>query len=341
MRIGILKKNTPWNKFFDKNSSKTKGIFTVKGTDAIVIKSPKDTYWYGYSRNTSFSGSGSYDRSLHNNLYNLGYTNRMCLYGRADWEIFMSRIKNSRFTRDEVEGFIKQVIKDTSITKAVQRVPEYGVELELETPSPMTATERNTICESSKLIHDVGGDQSVHCGCEIRFNHPALSGWKYKDVKMIMNTAKSLNAETTRGTAGMHIHISRKDIKDIVKKFEDNLPTMQQILYPTNCRKTTLSGGNRMYYGVEGNIYRNQLSDFGTLEIRAWNATLDPKLFMERIKFCKYLCDWLADAKEISVEKFFEDLTDVAKKNYAYLVNHAENPHQWGMPLKAVNAMLA
>ena len=341
MRIGRLDKTKPWKYFSDHHFNKKNGAFTIKGTDAIVIKSAKDSYFYCYSKNTSLGGSHSYDRQLHANLVNKGYCNWICMYSSYEWELMSRRLKNSSFTKADVEATIREVVKGTGFHGRIQRTPEYGVELELETPNPMTVTDRNTICESSKLIHDVGGDPSVHCGCEIRFNHPALRGWKMKDIKLIMNTAKSLNAETTRGTAGMHIHISRKDIKDIVKKFEDNLPTMQQILYPTNCRKLKLSSGNNMYYGVEGNIFRNQLNDFGTLEIRAWNATLDPKLFMERIKFCKYFCDWLADAKEISVEKFFEDLTDVAKKNYKYLVNHAENPHQWGMPLKAVNAMLA
>lgn len=341
MRIGRITKSMTASKFMGKYGAKEKGVFTVKGTDAIIIKSPKDSYWYGYSKNTGFSGGGTYDRDLHDHLYNLGYTNRMCLYGYTDWEIFMRRIRNSSFTREHVESLIKQAIKGTSMTKPKQRFAEYGVELELETPSPMTAQERATICESSSLIHDVGGDPSVHNGCEIRFNHPAISGWKMKDIKLIMNTAKSFGATNERGTAGMHIHISRKDIRDIVTKFQENLPVMQQILYPTNCRKLKLSSGANMYYGVEANIFRNQLSDFGTLEIRAWNATVDAKLFLARIKFCQYLCNWLAKATEITVEKFFDSLSGNDKRNYMYMVNHKENPHEWGMPLKAINAMLA
>ena len=99
--------------------------------------------------------------------------------------------------------------------------------------------------------------------------------------------------------------------------------------------------GRSISYGVNSNIYRNQTDEFGTLEIRAWNSTLDPKLFLARIKFCKTFTDWLAKTTTVSVESFFDFMNKSEKENYKYMLNHPENPHEWGFPAKAVNALLA
>lgn len=341
MKIGRLNKKTSFTSFRKKTDGMKTRAYTIDGTDAIVVKTKMDAYWRVYSKNTSLGGSYSSDPQLRTHLASEGYTSCRSIYDDYDYKFIMGKLRNTSKKRAEIDKTIGKVAKNTTLNTTVQRTPEYGVELELETPAYMNSDQRLELEQSSGLIHDVGGDPSVNNGCEIRFNHPTMNGWKLKDVKIIMNTAKKFNATTEGGTAGMHIHISRKDIRDIVEKFKNNLSTMQQILYPINCRKLELATGGRLHYGVEGNIYRDQLSDFGTLEIRAWNATLDPKLFLARIKFCKYFCDWLAKTTEVSLQNFYDSLTDKDKKNYAYMVNHKENPHQWGMPVKAVQALLA
>lgn len=341
MRIGRLKKTTTYTTFRKKTESKIQGAYTVEGTDLILVKTRLDSIWYAYSKNTYFCGDRTRDSKLNNNLYREGWQYSLGIYSSSDFERVFSRIKNSTLTRERIENTIKKCCEKTTLSSGIQKNPEYGVELELESEDYKNTETLDEMKSTTNLIDNIGSDPSVHRGCEIRFNHPAISGWKYKEIALLLNKAKSMGFETTRGTAGMHIHISRNDIKQIITKFKDNLETMQEILYPINCRKITKADGEKMYFGVNSNIFRDQFAEFGTLEIRAWNATLNPRLFLARIKFCKYFCDWLAKTKTITVENFFSSLGSKEKANYKYMLNNKENPHEWGFPPKAVNALLA
>lgn len=308
----------------------------LKGTDCAIFLNKSDLYIYSYA-DCSFGGSDTCDGSLKAYLRGNSVQYSYGLYDSSDWKRIQDLIMRTRFNDSHIDT-MKKLVKEYRGFQKRTAAPQYGVELEVESNSalPREAIQR----EGGALIQDVGCDGSVRGGTEIRFNHPTLRGWKYKDVSKLLTFCKEKGATSEYGTAGMHVHISRGDIGVIVKKFAQNLDVMQGILYPINCRKRTNSNGTQSY-GVNNNIYHDQLATFGTLEIRAWNSTLDPKLFMARIKFCKTLTDWLAKAKKVTIDGFFASLTQAEKKNYKYMLNHAENPHEWGFPVSAINAMLA
>ena len=161
---------------------------------------------------------------------------------------------------------------------------------------------------------------------------------------------KSAGATTDYDSAGMHIHISHKMARKCVARFEENLKVMQDILYPINCRhkykrnwersNKDESTNSKVSYGVGTNIYHNQVPNFGTLEIRAWRATLNPKMFMARLRFAKKLMDYLASNRTVSVRDFFKTMTPKQKLDYLYMLESPENPHEWGKSPTAVKRLL-
>ena len=308
--------------------------WVVKGTDLVFMKCANgDKIAYSKQHKGLKGSCANYD--LHDQMIRRGFEGHYGIYSSSDLNFVM----NYEYTDDSKN--IAEIVRRIKGPR-VQRTPEYGVELELESDSFMSTDTKNEIASfNTKLIHDVGNDPSVKNGCEIRFNHPAMSGWKYKDISSILKFCKDKGALTDSGTAGMHIHISRKDIKPIVAKFRNNIRVMQDILYPINCRELTTKDGSLIHYGVGDNIFHDQTNGFGTLEIRAWNATLDPKMFLARIKFCKTFTDWLASTTDICVESFFNFMDVNAKKNYKYMLLSKENPHKWGFPAKAIETLLA
>lgn len=213
---------------------------------------------------------------------------------------------------------------------------EIGVELELEKVNVERVKEHlNDYVGDRKLIHDIGTDVSVYRGSEIRFNHPMMSKWKTKEVGRILREAKRIGCGTGQGTAGMHVHVSHPRILVAINTFKDNLSLMQKILYPINCRpkmKKTEDGidNGSVSYGTGTNIYHDQSGTFGTLEIRAWNATLDTRMFMARMRFSRFLVDYLAHDTTPTLAKIFGAMKPQTKRDYLYMLNSKENPHEWG-----------
>lgn len=322
---------------FDEN--KDVYAITIKNTDIIIVGQDEPDM-FAYSRKAEFHGNNSRIDKINKLLHDAEFRNHYGIYDLSDWRHIVAIANKTKFTARSILSKVelRKMLKEGYVRK-IQKYPEYGVELEIESESSLDRVAIQNTNET--LIHDVGSDGSVYGGTEIRFNHPTLNKWKLQDISLVLNKCKELGAFTDKGTAGMHIHISRNNIKKIIKNFADNLPVMKDILYPINCRKLKKYDGNSMYYGVEGNIYHDQSSEFGTLEIRAWNSTLDPKLFLARIKFCKTLTNWLETATVFSVESFFNFMSKSEKDNYKYMLNHKENPHEWGFPAKAINALLA
>lgn len=310
----------------------------IKGTDIIITK--ESWAMYAYSRKLILNGSAEI-RAYNDVLFKYGYTYHIGLFNVSDWKYLVDTANRTKFSKNthDIVLLARKMLKEILTEKPEQKYPEYGVELEVESDGSFN---RQTVqdVDSKGLIHDIGGDCSVYGGTEIRFNHPTLNKWKLQDISVILNKCKEIGGYTDKGTAGMHIHISRADIRTITDRFMENISTMQDILYPINCRKKLKYNGDRVHYGVGDNIYRNQNAEFGTLEIRAWNATLDPKLFLARIKFCKTFTNWLAKTTEITVDSFFKFMNKSEKENYKYMLNHTENPHEWGFPAKAVRALL-
>lgn len=342
-KIKFVDKSVSYEEIAAMNRAHTANAVVIKGTDALIFLDDNDPFIY--SKKAYMRGSEAVSRDFRNFMRAKGYGNNYGLYNAHDFSYAMSSLEKETFNKTDhiiTKKLLLDGYKSWHETKKKQTHPEYGVELELESDSVMSSASKNEMkAVGGKLVYDVGSDCSVKGGTEIRFNHPAMSGWKYREVANLLTFCKSKGAKTDAGTAGMHIHISRPDVKKIVDRFRDNLATMQEILYPINCRKLNLADGRPMYYGVRDNIYRDQVCDFGTLEIRAWNATLDPKLFLARIKFCKTFTEWLSKTTTVSVQSFFDYMSAKEKANYKYMLNHKENPHEWGFPPKAVNALLA
>jgi len=343
LKIKVVGKDIKYDEIVEMNRSHSVNALVIKGTDALIYLEDRDPFLY--SKKAYLRGSEARSSKFCSFMHRNEYHNHYGLFNLSDFYHAMRALEHESFSKNEHLATKKMLLedyKDWRDTKGTQRYPEYGVELEIESDEAMPTAIRQEIKDmGGKLIHDVGCDGSVRGGTEIRFNHPALSGWKYKEIENILAFCKDKGATTKYGTAGMHIHISRPDVKKVVDNFRKNLTTMQAILYPINCRKLKTYDGKDMYFGVNDNIFRDQTGEFGTLEIRAWNSTLDPKLFMARIKFCKTFTNWLAKTKEVSVSSFFDFMSKQEKANYSYMLNHAENPHMWGFPPKAVNALLA
>ena len=231
-------------------------------------------------------------------------------------------------------------IKD--FEEKVQKVMEFGVELELESDESIDSYDRAKLQgKYMNLIQDVGTDSSVANGVEIRFRHPTLRGWKLDQVKSILDDAKALGLKSEWGTAGMHIHISHKDIRKAIPKFISNLYEMENILYPIGCRtkKVGRSHTSDRCYGIGRDLYRDQENTFGTLEIRAWNATTNPDVFLARIRIAKALVEFLLTDLPVNISEFFRWLSKARKKDYKFLLN-TENPREYGLPNDVLLGML-
>lgn len=223
-----------------------------------------------------------------------------------------------------------------------QKNMEFGVELELESDDRIDSSDRIKLQEKyTDLIQDVGTDGSVADGVEIRFKHPTLRGWKLDEVKSILDDAKALGLKSEWGTAGMHIHISHKDIRKAIPKFISNLYEMENILYPIGCRTRKIGKHHTedRVYGIGRDLYRNQAETFGTLEIRAWNATTNPDVFLARIRIAKALVEFLLTDLPVNISEFFKWMSKARKKDYKFLLN-TENPREYGLPNDVLLGML-
>lgn len=288
---------------------------------------------------------------LNNTLRGLGFNSHWGIFGYGEYLVWMNNQRRpfERSLPDEKD--IKTELKRLERFKEGNGYGateiQMGVELELEgaTKQPMSEL-LNDYIGSKKPIQDVGCDGSVYdSGTEIRFNHPKLTDWKLATVRDILRIAKKNGCETKGGSAGMHVHVSHPKVKIAIKTFKDNLELMQKILYPINCRprKKNYKGEVRgdVSYGVGGNIYHDQGATFGTLEIRAWNATLNPRMFMARVRFSRWLVNYLTKDTHPTMAKIFKAMGTQAKRDYLYMLNSKENPHQWGEDPEKFRALLA
>lgn len=225
-------------------------------------------------------------------------------------------------------------------------IPEIGVELELESDdgSVMRSKASDIMRRTARGLFDsVVSDGSVKGGTEIRFEHPTLKYWDKEQITKALTGLTEAGFFTDHGTAGMHIHLSfakRELTKKATERFVGALQDMQKILYPICARQLCVRGRERGdvtdRYGLGKNITRG-FTGHGTLEIRVWQATTNPKVFMARVKFADYLIRFLAS--DTPIERFFKNMTKAQKENYAFLVK-TENPHVFGVGEKAALEML-
>lgn len=212
---------------------------------------------------------------------------------------------------------------------------QLGVELELETETDADSYDAERELECDPLIQDVGTDGSLENGCEVRFNHPAIRGWKLDKIKNILEKLSKLGFENLYGTAGMHIHVSGPRAKQATIKAFNNLYTIQKILYPISARRRYIERPDDLeedweegYYGRGYDIINDQICNFGTLEFRAFEATTNPKVFYWRLIVCRALFKHLTT--DLPVMDFFKTMDKKTKNAYKSLLLHRDNPHEYG-----------
>lgn len=265
-------------------------------------------------------------------------------YDASDLRVILTRVASlSNLNEQRKQEWLKLRRFVSGIEQKPKMDCELGVELELESDETITQDCRNELASKyKKLIHDVGSDCSVVGGTEIRFNHPELKGWKLKEVSKILDSAKEIGLKSEYGTAGMHIHVSHPKIEVAVTRARQNLGFIQDILYPISCRTKQVgkeTDRRDAYFGIRDNIMRDQLSDFGTLEFRAWKATTDPKVFMARLRIAKALVEYLVKVNDVNAEDFLKTADKKVRQDYKFLLK-TENPHEFGFSEKVMKAMM-
>lgn len=271
------------------------------------------------------------------------------LWGPAEFSFFAANTatKDTKKTREFMRILRAEFARKVSGTVFNKRtdVPEIGVELELESyeGAVMRSKASDIMCRTARGLFDtVVWDSSVKGGTEINFKHPPLKGWDAKAITNALTGLKEAGFFTNNGTAGMHIHLSFKKrglTRKAAGRFMDDISEMQKILYPICARQLKVNGYDKATtsrYGLGSNITRG-FTCHGTLEIRVWQATTNPEVFMARVKFSDYLIRFLAS--DTPIELFFKKMTNEQKANYAFLVK-TENPHAFGVGEKAALEML-
>lgn len=292
--------------------------------------------------------------NLHLSMNDLAQTRRMFnshygIWGPAEFGFFAEHTvtKDTKKTREFMRilrAEFARKVADTVFNKRTD-VPEIGVELELESDDGcgMRSKASDIMRRTARGLFDsVVSDGSVRGGTEIRFKHPTLKDWDAKSVTKALTGLKEAGFVTYHGTAGMHIHLSFAKVgltRKAAGRFMGAISEMQKILYPICARQLKVNGYDRAVtsrYGLGSNITRG-FTLHGTLEIRVWQATTNPDVFMARVKFADYLIRFLAS--DTPIEQFFKKMTKKQKENYAFLVKTA-NPHVFGVGEKAALEML-
>lgn len=229
----------------------------------------------------------------------------------------------------------KQTIYQTIFDKIKGQKNEVGIELELEAlqesirnwnGKPDVASKVKRIETSHSLIHDIGIDMSVAGGGpEIRFNHPSLSKWTKPAITKVLKDMSDMGF-TAGASAGQHVHISHPKIWIAVEKCERDIKGMNTFLTPVSCRHAT-------YYGTGNNIIRNQIMQFGTLEIRVWESTLNPELFRMRAKFCNDLVKLLIK-KGVDYTNIWRKMPKPMLEAYVDML-FIENDHKIGLSVRS------
>lgn len=232
-------------------------------------------------------------------------------------------------------SIMKQNIFATIYDKAKNSKNEVGIELELEalqdgirywSNKPDVARLVKRIETSNSLIHDIGIDGSVSGGGpEIRFNHPSLSKWTKPAITKVLKDMSDMGF-TAGASAGQHVHISHPKIWIAIEKCEKDIKGMNTFLMPVSCRHAT-------HYGTGSNIIRNQMMQFGTLEIRVWESTLNPELFRMRAKFCNDLVKMLVK-NGINYQNIWRKMPKSMLKAYVDML-FIENDHKIGLSVRS------
>lgn len=326
----------------------------VKDTERAVLYVKEDrlhAYWVTKRNTTNCNGaaSGRIGNAPSYKFYTLKDTcHRLSVLGIFDEEcvkkLLGRSIKIENLT--DVESKIWKDLISLARNKMKEQKMEFGVELELESDGALSEDREIIHANNPDIIQDVGSDCSVRGGTEIRFNHPDLKGWKLKTVAKVLDEAKAIGLKSEYGTAGMHIHVSDKNIDHVVFVAKNNRGFLENVLYPISCRTKKVGAGESRadaFFGVGEDIIKDQTNAFKTLEFRAWKATTNPKVFMARIRVTKAIVEYLnklTGSRPIaSAEDFLKGLEPRVKRDYLFLLR-TENPHEIGFSPKVVMAMM-
>lgn len=206
---------------------------------------------------------------------------------------------------------------------------EVGIELELEHDAGSISASGFASFTSQnmpvrKFIQGIGTDASVK-GCEIRFKHFALKDWKSKPLAQYFAKLRALEYGVDKCTAGQHVHVSGVgfdnllDIINLGQAYTDEYPEEKQqfrllkyIIEPTNDRNSERG------YGRGSDMIRPNC-EFGTIEFRAWRATLNPFVFLTRAELAKRIFEHVQNGK--SLRTFFRDMPVSFRKKYCALID--------------------
>lgn len=146
-----------------------------------------------------------------------------------------------------------------------------------------------------------GYDSSVRGENELSWDCGSYSWWKYlAPLKSVCDVLKKFGG-VEGDTAGIHIHVSRPDVN--VESATQTLNTYCQdgvfnILMRAVSLRSNLGRFN-MYANLSANMRQHHAAisynSHGTCEFRVFNSSLDHKLILRHLKFCKELFNQVAE----------------------------------------------
>lgn len=214
---------------------------------------------------------------------------------------------------------------------------ELGVELELDAVNgaPLPTSYRVLLQQNyQNLLYRIKDDCSLCGGCEMEFLHPTMRGWNLKDIAPLLKVCKEKYKLTEKfGNAGMHVHLSVPNMRRLEHNFTANVPALKTIFHTIGARPVSVFRWDWSYrcqahWGID-DWYRSTGHGYnGTIEIRAFNATTNPRIFKARLIFCKYVAEYFDETSDMTL--FWDLMPKFVKHAWKYLVL-TDNPHNYGM----------
>lgn len=227
---------------------------------------------------------------------------------------------------------------------------ELGVEMELEPENDEDLCydsgedyleKEITDIDKKDLVERVCYDCSVYGHSELNLTHMTMKKWERSGVKKLLNDLRTkLGLDGRYGTAGMHVHISGKNIVEAVREVNKQKEDIGRFLNLIGFRRGTITipdcepghdkdGGRFCRYGTNENAIREQLSGHGTVEFRCFEATTDYDLFMVRLKFVQEVFKYLGH--KYKIKDFAKKANKRARGLFMQLYNDPRNPHAFGV----------
>ena len=210
---------------------------------------------------------------------------------------------------------------------------ELGVELELEGFADSFSLKKDFPKSlRKKYILDVVKDGTVDDdGTEINFKYFPLPNWKYQEIVEIYNILSSFRFHAGK-SAGMHIHYSGPKLREVYKIYaqeKEYLKSTDNFGFITECFHT-IGARNQAYHGVYNDLWKPNVKDKSTMEVRAFESTMNPYIFYTRIHVTYYIINQMSKKtySEI-ITNLFNDMPDNIKNMFWFLTK-TENPNKYG-----------